>query len=96
MKWTRGVSQLGDKRKERLIQERLEQRWPVSEYPVHIDIVGAADTTAVSVQVWNATDIEIIEKAYPEDYIRAALPIAEAAIAKVEEIINRLREEQKL
>jgi hypothetical protein len=96
MKWTRGVSQLGDKGNEGLIQERLEQRWPASGYPVHIDVVGASDTTAVSVQVWNATDIKIIEKAYPEDYVGAAHPTAQAAIAKLEEIINRLREDQKV
>ena len=96
MKWNRGVSQLGNKDEERFIQEQLEERWPASEYAVNINTVGAADTTAVGVQIWNGADIKTIEKAYPEEYISATHPIARAAVAKVEEIINRLKEEQKL
>jgi hypothetical protein len=98
MKWNRGVSQLGYRDEERLIQKQLEQRWPEKEYPVHITIVGAADTTAVAVQIWNATGTKIIEKAYPEEYISAAQahPLAAAALAKVDEIISRLKKQQKL
>jgi hypothetical protein len=96
MQWNRGVSQLGYEDEERLIQEQLERRWPTSEYPVHITIVGAPDTTAVYVQIWNAAGIEAIEKAHPEDYIATRHPFAAAAIAKVEEIITRLKSERKL
>jgi hypothetical protein len=93
--WYRNASNFGTGDEERYIQEQLERLWPDTEYPVHISVVGAADNTAAGVQVWNGTDIKIIERAYPEDYLGATHPIASAAMAKVEEIITRLKELQK-
>jgi hypothetical protein len=96
MTWNRSASYLGNKDEERYLQEQLEQRWPASQFPVHIEIVGAADTTAVGVQIWNGTDIKIIEQAYPEDHLGATHPTASAAMAKVGEIINQLKEQEKV
>jgi len=96
MTWYRSASNLWDKKEERYIQQQLEQCWLTSEYPVHIYIVGAANTTAVTVQIFNDTNIRIIEQAYPEGHLGAVHPIATAAMAKVGEIINRLKELQEL
>ncbi len=98
MTWNRGASKLAYPGEARYIQEQLEQRWPAAEYPVHIYIVGAANRTAVGVQIFNGANIKIIEEAYPEpeDDRGAPHPIASAAMAKVEEIINRLKEQRKL
>jgi hypothetical protein len=96
MIWNRSASSLGNKGEECLLKEQLEQRWPASEFPVHIDIVGAADTSAVGVQVWNGADITIIERAYPKDHVRAPHPVATAAMAKVDEILTRLKALRKV
>ncbi len=99
MTWHRGQSNVWwDKEQEHYIQEQLEQRFPDAEYPVHIYIVSAANRTAVGVQIFNSANIKIIEEAYPEpgDDRGAPHPIASAAMAKVGQIINRLKEQQKL
>ncbi len=98
MTWNRGASNLAYPGEARYIQEQLEQRWPAAEYPLHIYIVGDANRTAVGIQIFNGANIKIIEEAYPEpeDDRGAPHPIASAAMAKVEEIINRLKKQRKL
>ena len=98
MTWYRNGSNFRDRDEEQYLQEELKRLWPATEYPVHISIVVAQDTTAVGVQVWNGTDIEVIERACPEseDQHDATHPVASAALAKVDEIINRLKEQRKL
>jgi hypothetical protein len=95
--WNRRASNLGDRTREQYILEQLRRRWPEAEYPIHIDIIGQADSTAVGVQIRNGDDINIFEKAHPEQYLGEE-PSAQvnAVLAKAEQILQRLRAEKKL
>jgi hypothetical protein len=69
--WHRNATNTGDQKSEAYISQQLRQRWSAPEYPVHIDVIGDRDSTAVWVKVWDHSGLEIIEKAYPEDHLGA-------------------------
>jgi hypothetical protein len=96
MTWSRSACNLGNSKVECAITDQLGQLWPTSEYPVHINIVGCANSPGLVVKIWNGTDIEVIVQMYPEDYSDANNAVAIAVVHKVEEVIDWLEEEQKL
>jgi hypothetical protein len=94
--WNRGVSKLGDQAEERSLQSELVQRYPAAEFPFHIRVVGRADGTSVGVQVYDGRGFEVIETAFPEDYLDAPEGAARVAVLdKVAEVAARLKDDGK-
>jgi hypothetical protein len=95
MTWSRNASNLGNTKAECSVADQLQQLWPTSEYPVHINIVGRTNKPGLDVKIWNGTNIEVMVQMYPEEYPDANAVVI-AVLHKVEEVIDWLKEEQKL
>ena len=95
--WNRGVSPLGNRTREEQLQGELMRRWPPEDFAVNIEVTGAQDTTAIGVHVWNGASIDVRGTVYPEDFVGVSgTPSVTAAIAKVAEIIEELRNRGEL
>jgi hypothetical protein len=89
--WNRSASLLGNKKIEEAIQQELNWRFPPSEFPVNIDVVGGQSHTYAVVQITNFdAGIEENVKAIPEDFIgsggmkAAVLGVTENAITDLQ------------
>ncbi len=94
--WSRSASNLDSEVDADSLAKELQFRWPPSEYPVHIQVVGGANDGGISVRIWNSTGISECEVAYPADHAGSEHPIASAALEEIENILKRLRIERKL
>ena len=60
--WDRSAKYVLDPDTDTQIEKELMARWPPSEYPVNIKVVGIQNTLEASIQINNFADIEIIER----------------------------------
>lgn len=94
--WNRSASLLGDRKLEEEIQQELIRRFPPSDFPVNIDVVGAQDVTYAVVKVTNFTaGIEEDAKAIPEDFLGAG-EMKAAVVTAAECLISDLQKRQRL
>ena len=89
--WNRSASLLGNKKLEEAIQQELIRRFPPSDFPVNIDVVGGQAISYAVVQI-NNFDAGIDEKAkaIPEDFIGSG-EMRAAAIDAAQRIISQLQ-----
>jgi len=89
--WNRSASLPGDRKLEEAIQQELIRRFPPSNFPVNIDIVGGQGNTNAVVQINNfAAGIAETVKVTPEDFIASGGMLA-AALAATENVISELQ-----
>jgi hypothetical protein len=94
--WNRSASLLGDKKVEQAIQQELIRRFPPSDFPVNIDIVGGQYQTYAMVQITNFdAGIEEMVKAIPEDFI-GTVGKMEAVLAATEKAITELQAQGRI
>lgn len=94
--WNRSVSLLGNKELEQAIQEELVRRFPPSDVPVNIDVVGGQTQTYATVQISNFNaGIDLKTKAIPEDFMGSG-GMRAAVLAATESVISQLREAGRL
>ncbi len=94
--WSRTAFNVGSEADAESIAEKLQQRWPPSEYGFHIHVIGGAAGTDINIRVWNSTGIQESGIAYASDHAGAENPIGSAALEEVEYIVDRLKQEGKL
>jgi len=94
--WSRSATYLRREADPESITESLQRRWPPSEYPVPIHIVGSENTEGITVRIWNSTGIQEREMVYPGDQGEAENPVASAALEEVDYILQRLQQQGKL
>lgn len=93
--WNRGASLLG-KELEEAIEEELVRRFPPSDFPVNIDVIGGQGQTYATVQITNFdTGIDVNARAVPEDFIGSG-GMRAAALAATENIILQLQRAGRL
>ncbi len=89
--WNRSVSLLGNKELEETIQQELIRRFPPSDFPVNIDVVGGQHQTYAVVQINNVTaGIDEMANAIPEDFIGSGGMLA-AVVTAAEQVIADLQ-----
>lgn len=91
--WSRSASQLGNTALEDSIEQELTRRFPLGQFPVNIDVVGAQSTECPTVQITNFEGgIKIFEKVVPQ----VGWNTEEAVIAAAERVILELAKSGKL
>jgi hypothetical protein len=65
--WHRSVRQLGNRAREKALQQELEMRYPEALYQFNIGVCGASDTTEVKVSIWNRR-INLMGFVKPENF----------------------------
>lgn len=94
--WNRSASLLGSRQLEEAIQQELARRFPPSDFPVNIDLVGGQLHTYAVVQITNfEAGIEENAKAIPEDFIGAGGMLA-AALSATQSILRKLQESERI
>jgi hypothetical protein len=94
--WNRSASLLGAGKLEETIQQELIRRFPPSDFPVNIDVVGGQAQTYATVRVTNfEAGIDETEKAMPEDFIGSGGTPA-AVLDAAERIISELNRTGRL
>jgi len=85
--WNRSANGTGNRERDELIQQTLQKKWPPSEVPANIEVVG--NGSSIKIHIWNNQGVNIWDVARPEDFLTS--PDGEtftAVISKVTELLN--------